>query len=430
MITDNVDWMDVEDNGASTGNGYAAHTCEGGYKGRAQREGYTTIVTDEETPKTGYANFIQLAKPEYVVFDQVQYSVDEEGQTDLYISGKTNAPRLGFSVNGTFVELPSTFNIVVGENPEITGQDTDGQVFADDPGATQEFSFNIEVDVLENTTLGQRSCTLNAIGSEGVMDTTEIVQAGGSSHIDVTDSHLATTTVTFDHTGKSDGNDSVDVNVYSNDNWSIGLPRVISIVKSDWFRLDDHGDNSGDGMITIKKVNEHSGRATRSKTATLTTLGGASATIVVQQTGQESIEIIGFENGKGVLVETIPNGGGLFYLVGTANCDLLDAEETTSTEGTDLNEQSGQALDGGYILVENLGMGTPHSGVVLGMALTGQGLQDYGADNAYRFKIPVVFSENETASSVILEFEANNGDNVTVGFRIEQAAAQPVIEST
>jgi hypothetical protein len=428
MITDNVDWMDVEDHGASTGNGYAPHTCDGGYKGREQREGYTTIVTDEDTPKTEYVNFIQLGRGEYVVFDEAQYAVVEEGQTDLYISGKTNSPSLAFSVNGAFVELPTTFNIVV-DGVETYNQDTGGQVFADDPGATQEFAFNIEVDVSENTNLGQRSCILTATGSAGVTATTEIVQEGGLSYINVTDSHLATTTVTFDHNGESGGEKSVDVNVYSNDNWSVDLPRVISIVNSDWFRLDDHGDNSGDGMITVSRVAAHSGRTQRSKAATLTTFGGASATVVVAQTGQESIVVDGFVNAKDVLVETIPSSGGLFYLVGKANCALLDAEETTSTGGTDLNEQGGNAHESGYILVESLG--TPHSGVVLGMALDSQGLQDYGAANAYTFKIPVVFDENETTDPVVLEFEVSNGDDVTDAFHIRQdAAPTPVLENT
>lgn len=433
MITDNVDWMDVEDHGASTGNGYAPHTCDGGYKGREQREGYTTIVTDEDTPKTEYVNFIQLGRGEYVVFDEAQYAVAKEVRNDLYISGKTNAPRLAFSVNGAFVRLPATFNIVVG-GVETNNQDTGGQVFADDPGATQEFSFNIEVDVLENTTLGQRSCILTATGSTGVTATTEIVQEGGSSYINVTDSHLATTIVTFDHNGDSDGEKSVDVDVYSNDNWRVESENALStngITSFGWFSVNNHGDTSYDGIVSVESVGTHSGRTQRSKTVALTTLGGSSANVVVQQTGHESIAINGFENGKGVLMETIPSGGGLFYLVGKANCALLDAEETTSTEGTDLNEQNGSAIEGGYILVENLGTGTPHSGVVLGMALDSQGLEDYGAVNAYTFKIPVVFNENETSSPLVLDFEVNNGDDVSEAFQIRQdAAPTPVLENT
>ena len=51
--------------------------------------------------------------------------------------------------------------------------------------------------------------------------TTNIIQAANDSYIDLTSSHLSSTTVTFGADGKSGGSTSVDVDVYSNDDWEV-----------------------------------------------------------------------------------------------------------------------------------------------------------------------------------------------------------------
>ena len=115
MIYNDVNWMSVNDHGATTGNGYLTHTCLGPYKGRVQRRGYTTVTVDDdgENPPSAQIEVIQLPLAEYITFDQVSYAATAAGG-QITITGKTNAPRLDFALTvdadgiGT---LPTYFSI-------------------------------------------------------------------------------------------------------------------------------------------------------------------------------------------------------------------------------------------------------------------------------------------------------------------------------
>ena len=221
MTYDDVDWMEVDDHGATSGNGYVTHTCQGAYKGRVQRTGHTTITTDEETPKTATINFIQLPKTEYVTFDSASYQATASGG-QVTLTGKTNSPRLGFSKSadaGNMATLPDYFSI----NGGAANQDVSGQVFAGDPGASGEIAFTIVVTIAANTTMSSRSCTIQATGSTGVTGTANIIQAAASSYLYVDQMGTTTKTITFDSEGLCDGEDSVDVDVLSNDDWQVSV---------------------------------------------------------------------------------------------------------------------------------------------------------------------------------------------------------------
>ncbi len=224
MIYDDVDWMSVNDHGATRGNGYVTHTCQGAYKGRQQRRGYTTITTDAETPATAQIEFIQLPLAEYVTFDQVSYAATAAGG-QITITGKTNAPRLDFALTvdaDNIGTLPTYFTITA-NGVTSQNQAVSGQVFAGDPGATGEIAFAVVVTIAANASVSSRYCTLTATGSAGVTGQTNIIQAAGASYLYVESMGQQSATITFGANGLSGGQSSVDVNVLSNDNWEVDV---------------------------------------------------------------------------------------------------------------------------------------------------------------------------------------------------------------
>lgn len=224
MIYDNVNWMEVDDHGATTSNGYVTHRCLGPYTGRVQREGYTTITTEEQTPKTAIVEFIQLPKQEHVTFDAPSYQATAAGG-NITITGKTNAPRLDFALtldtNGIGT-LPTYFSITV-DGQTIGNQAVSGQVFVGDPGADGDFDFTIIIAIDANTTMGQRSCRLVGTGSTGITGYTDIIQEAGDSYLYVDEVGTTSKTITFTAAGTSGGSSTVDVDVLSNDDWSVSV---------------------------------------------------------------------------------------------------------------------------------------------------------------------------------------------------------------
>jgi hypothetical protein len=216
--------MEVDDHGATTGNGYLTHICQGAYKGRVQRRGYTTITTENETPATATVEFIQLPLAEYVTFDQVSYQALAAGG-QITITGKTNAPRLDFALTvdaDNIGTLPTYFTITA-DGVTTQNQAVSGQTFVGDPGATGEIAFTIVITIAANTTISSRYCTLTATGSTGVTGQTNIIQAAGVSYLYVDTMGTTSKTVTFGADGLSDGESSVDVDVLSNDTWEVDV---------------------------------------------------------------------------------------------------------------------------------------------------------------------------------------------------------------
>lgn len=235
MATHNINdttpsWAQVDDHDATTGNGYVTVTCDGGYKGRTQRTCYATIQTTGQTQLSAVINIIQSAEVEYITFDHAIYTKSDSGDS-LLITGKTNAPKLAFSitdmVGGTFVTLPTYFTLkrngvtVYNNNAAVSGQ-----VFSPDYGASEELTFEITVTVAANTTISSRSCRITATDSNNsVSGFADITQAAGSSYINLTSEHLQSTTVTFDADGlnEDDGESFANVGVNSNDNWNVSV---------------------------------------------------------------------------------------------------------------------------------------------------------------------------------------------------------------
>lgn len=275
--------MTVDDHGATTGNGYVTHTCEGGYKGRVQRRGYTTITTSEATPKSVNVEFIQSAKSEYVAFDQKSYAVTDTGGT-VTITGKTNAPRLGFVLTDdtdNICTLPTYFSILPdGASSPTTNQAVSGQEFTNDPGATKEIAFTIEVTIAANADTKQRACRIVAVGSDGVYDDTYVNQEEGESYVYVDAMNTTSKTVTFNANGTSGGYGySVPVDVLSNDSWTVSHDENIT-----WSTMVNDSRNYLDGVLTFSAEN-YQGRVQREKTYDIASAGGGEADIEIVQVG-------------------------------------------------------------------------------------------------------------------------------------------------
>lgn len=217
----NVSWMTVDDHGATNGNGYVTHTCQGNYKGREQRVGYTTITTVETTPKTATVEFIQLGKNEYVEFDSYTYNADAEGDT-VTITGRTNSTSLAFAITvdaNSIGEVQEYFSIDGGSH---YNQNSSGQTFANDPGATGEITFTINIEIAANSSISSRYCTLTATAAND-SDSCNIIQAAGDSYLWVDTVNTTSKTITFSAAGQSGGSSSVDVDVLCNENWEVDV---------------------------------------------------------------------------------------------------------------------------------------------------------------------------------------------------------------
>ena len=186
----------------------------------------------------------------------------------------------------------------------------------------------------------------------------------------------------------------------------------------DWFTVDDNDDLEGDGTVSVGSIHTHGGRTGRNASIVLTTTDNVQAVISVVQGGaEEQIQIEQFEDGKGVALDSLPTGGGIYYLVGYSNCRYLTASETSAKTNTDMNDNSGILKQVGFTLYEDYGLGEMHIGVRVNTYIT----PDYGASNVYMFKMPFYLSENSTSASVPLSFSVSNqSGNVTDTVNINQ----------
>lgn len=187
----------------------------------------------------------------------------------------------------------------------------------------------------------------------------------------------------------------------------------------DWFTINDHDDLTGDGVVSVGTVPANTGRSGRSADITLTTPSNNTATIAVEQdAADERLEIDHFEDSNGNTLSTLPAAGGIVYLVGYSNCSYLDATDTSTKIYTDINESSGMLQQGGFILKEVEGSGTMHIGVPIATAIT----PDYGAENAYEFKMPFYLAENDTSATRTVSVQvANQGSTLTDDATVTQS---------
>ena len=140
------------------------------HTGRLDR---TTTVTGKAVGIVSEKTYsvVQHAKSEFVAVNDASYQVAGKGGA-VTVSGTSNSPILTVTVNdggtvGTLTVKDATV--------------TNGQAIPGDPGAAEQYSWKVQIQISENPTVNQRSLTVRVQGSSSsIADTIEVVQAASS----------------------------------------------------------------------------------------------------------------------------------------------------------------------------------------------------------------------------------------------------------
>lgn len=146
------------------------HNIGSEHTGRLDR---TTTVTGKAVGIASEKTYsvVQHAKSEFVAVNDTSYQVAGKGGT-VTVTGTSNSRILTVSVDdggtvGTLTVKDATV--------------TNGQAIPGDPGAAEQYSWKVQIQVAENPTVNQRSLTVKVQGSSSsIADTIEVVQAASS----------------------------------------------------------------------------------------------------------------------------------------------------------------------------------------------------------------------------------------------------------
>lgn len=174
------------------------------HTGRSPRQTTAQFAASGVTPKV--LTIIQAGKTEFVSIDPTA-SVSKTGGT-LTIHGKSNSSKLTFALTGNNeigLTLPSKYianSVETNNGAAITG----------DPGATQEYDFEITfTGIGENTTIESLLSQLTVTTNNSQTATCAITQAAGDAYL-----NIAPTTINLTAAGTA-----VNVTVTSNTSWTI-----------------------------------------------------------------------------------------------------------------------------------------------------------------------------------------------------------------
>lgn len=187
------------------------------HTGRLQRAINLMVATNGGAKKALVVN--QAAATEMVRPDSPNASVQKTGD-NVTITGKSNSTKLTFAVtpaekNGLTLQLPANYTAA----GKITAN---GEVIADDPGATGEFAWSITIpDVPANATIEDLTATLKVTAAGGQAANVTITQAAGDSTIE-----LDEVTINLDVNGTQR-----TVNVASNDSWTWSQAAVRTVLR-------------------------------------------------------------------------------------------------------------------------------------------------------------------------------------------------------
>ena len=140
------------------------------HTGRLDR---TTTVTGKAVGIASEKTYsvVQHAKSEFVAVNDASYQVADKGG-EVTVTGTSNSPILTVAVDdGGTVGTLTVKDVTV----------TNGQAIAGDPGAAEQYSWKVQIQVSQNPTGNQRSLTVRVQGSSSsIADTIEVVQAASS----------------------------------------------------------------------------------------------------------------------------------------------------------------------------------------------------------------------------------------------------------
>lgn len=155
---------------------------------------------------------IEAAKPLFVEFDTESLTIDKEGGV-LKITGKSNAATLNFTISeGATISIttPASYkanSVVTDNNTAIEG----------DPGASNEYLFEVEFNIPANKTVNALSASL-VVTPDDTADsakTASITQAAGDPYLYINEIGTTEYTVNLDQTGSAE-----NVSIISNTDWT------------------------------------------------------------------------------------------------------------------------------------------------------------------------------------------------------------------
>lgn len=155
---------------------------------------------------------IEAAKPLFVEFDNESPTIGKEGGV-LKITGKSNAATLNFTIS-----VEATISITTPEsykaNSVVTNNNT---AIEDDPGASNEYPFEVEFNIPANKTVEALSASL-IVTPDDTADsakTASITQAAGDPYLYIDETGTTEYTVNLDQTGSAK-----TVSIISNTDWT------------------------------------------------------------------------------------------------------------------------------------------------------------------------------------------------------------------
>ena len=157
-------------------------------------------------------NVTESPKAEFVSFVSLTYSVGKTGST-LTINGASNSSKLTFSYpsNGIGIAAITSYKV----NSSISA--TSGTAISGDPGATAQYTFEVTLEVPENTTLESKTCTLVVQGSaSSITSQCVITQSVGDPYLWVGEADQTEISITIPQAGTAQS-----VQVLSNDAWTV-----------------------------------------------------------------------------------------------------------------------------------------------------------------------------------------------------------------
>ena len=199
-------WLSVSPSTGS-GNGTIINTGTV-HTGRVAREGVVTVTAVGVASPVTY-NVTQKPKAEFVEFlNAPEMAFNKEAGT-LSVTGKSNSSKLTFAFVGEAfeVEVPTTYT-AAGKSA------TNGSAIADDPGATAEFEFSVNLSIPTNDTVDEVERTLKVTANGAQAAQIVIKQAAGDAHIELT--NLVSGGITLEADGTA-----VNVGVVSNTSWTV-----------------------------------------------------------------------------------------------------------------------------------------------------------------------------------------------------------------
>lgn len=191
-----------------TGNAQIKINSTTPYKGRSNR---TTKISGKIVGKSNSVTVtvVETAAAEYITPDGLNISVVKDGET-IHVTGKSNSKLLTFTWKTNF-GIPNVTSFKVNSSTIATS----GIAIVGDPGATGEYTYDVNVVVPKNETIKARSATLEIKGEDStVVKTITITQALGDSYLYLNLQGTITATVTI----PKDGGEQT-LKVLSNDEW-------------------------------------------------------------------------------------------------------------------------------------------------------------------------------------------------------------------